>query len=474
MVCLIASANVMTVIYCACEVLYTVNSEPFNIEQRYKYMQEKIVIHWFRRDLRTIDNHALYQALTYGKPVLPIFIFDREILDALPAHDKRLTFIHQALQNLHLTFKQYGSGLITYHDYVLNAWKQITQYFSVEAVFTNQDYEPYAIQRDQQVQKFLHANGIHFFSFKDQVLVEKNEVLKEDGTPYTVYTPYAKKWKAYLHQNPVKCYPSENYLHNAVQNLPFYLHSLEEIGFKETEFVIPPPKLDLETLKHYAEQRDFPANEKGTSKLSVHLRFGTISIRKLYLQALPVSEKYVTELIWREFYMMILYHFPQVVHQCFKPEYEAVPWRKDDKLYQRWCEGKTGVPIVDAGIRELNQTGYMHNRVRMIVASFLTKNLLIHWRLGEAYFAEKLMDFELASNNGSWQWTAGCGVDAAPYFRVFNPSLQTQKFDPNFLYIRKWIPEWNTPDYPEPVVDLQLSAKKAIATYQQALQKTIP
>lgn len=437
-------------------------------------MQEKIVVFWFRRDLRTEDNHGLYRALTYGKPVLPIFIFDREILTPLNSSDKRLTFIHHALRKLHETFNLYGSGLITFHDYVLNAWQQILQQYPVEAVFTNHDYEPYAIHRDQQVHKLLHAHGIPFVTFKDQVLVEKNEVLKEDGTPYTVYTPYSKKWKAYLKQNPVKCYPSESHLHNTVKDLPFYLYSLDELGFKEMDLVLPPARLDTETLTHYAEQRDFPANEKGTSKLSVHLRFGTISIRKLYLQALPVSEKYVNELIWREFYMMILFHFPHVVHQCFKPEYEAVPWSKDEELFQRWCEGKTGVPLVDAGMRELNQTGYMHNRVRMIVASFLTKNLLIHWRLGEAYFAEKLLDFELASNNGSWQWTAGCGVDAAPYFRVFNPTLQTHKFDPQFLYIRKWVPEWNTPDYPEPIIDLQQSAKQAISIYQAALQKTIP
>ncbi|GIV43222.1 MAG: deoxyribodipyrimidine photo-lyase [Bacteroidia bacterium] len=435
-------------------------------------MEKKpIAICWLRRDLRIEDHHALFKALQSGLPVLLIFIFDKNILEGLPKYDKRLIFIYQNLQKIHQKLQQYRSGLRTYYGEPKEIWQQILLDYHVKAVFTNHDYEPYAIERDKKIENLLKQSGIDFYTFKDQVICEKDEVLKEDGKPYTVYTPYSKKWKEVVKNQGIPYYPSENYLDRCLQDSDFYLHSLEEIGFIYQKLDFFSSELRTETLKKYAESRDIPSDETGTSKLSVHLRFGTVSIRKIYHQAVGVSEKFINELIWREFYMMILYHFPYVVHSCFRPEFNEVQWNHDEKLFELWCEGKTGVPIVDAGMRELNQTGYMHNRVRMIVASFLTKNLWIDWRWGEKYFAEKLLDFELASNNGSWQWVAGCGVDAAPYFRVFNPYLQTQKFDSQLLYIKKWIPELETFDYPQPIVDVQNSAKKAIEFYQRFLKK---
>ncbi len=433
--------------------------------------KQPISVCWLRRDLRLDDNHALFKALQSGFPVFIIFIFDQDILDFLPKLDKRLIFIHQKLTKIHHELQNYQSGIKTFYGKPYEVWSQIIQEYDVKEVFINHDYEPYALERDQKIEKLLKSKGIPFFTFKDQVICEKNEVLKEDGKPYTVYTPYSKKWKEVVKNQRITHFPSEKYLHNCIKNQDFKVHSLEEMGFQNQKLDFFSSELKKETLQKYAESRDIPSEETGTSKLSVHLRFGTVSIRKIYYQALQVSEKYVNELIWREFYMMILYHFPYIVHSCFKPEFNEIQWNHDEERFQLWCEGKTGIPIVDAGMRELNQTGYMHNRVRMIVASFLTKNLWIDWKWGEKYFAEKLLDFELASNNGSWQWVAGCGVDAAPYFRVFNPYLQTQKFDPQLIYIRKWVKELETFQYPKPIVDVQASAKKAIEFYQKYLKK---
>lgn len=430
-----------------------------------------IAICWLRRDLRLEDNHALYEALQSGLPVLIIFIFDKQIIDNLPKFDKRLIFIYENIYKIHQKLQEYQSGIKTFCGNPFQVWEEIIKKYNVKAVYTNHDYEPYAIERDYKIHQLLTKNGISFYTFKDQVICEKNEILKEDGKPYTIYTPYSKKWKEFVKNSGIPNYPSEHLLAKCAQNLDFYLHSLEEMGFRYTKIIFPNSELSIDTLKGYAEKRDFPSEEFGTSKISVHLRFGTVSIRKIYQKAVNISEKFVNELIWREFYMMILYHFPYVVNCCFKPEYDTIAWNQDERLFKLWCEGKTGVPIVDAGMRELNATGYMHNRVRMIAASFLTKNLWIDWRWGEQYFAEKLLDFELASNNGSWQWVAGCGVDAAPYFRIFNPILQTQKFDPQLIYIKKWVPELETFDYPKPIVDIQLSAKKAIEYYQKFLKK---
>jgi deoxyribodipyrimidine photo-lyase len=337
-----------------------------------------------------------------------------------------------------------------------------------KAVYCNHDYEPYATARDSQIKSTLRERGIEFHSFKDQVIFEKNEILKDDGTPYTIFTPYSKKWKSTLNEFHLKSYPSEKCLENITKLHPLALPPLSDIGFEKTGSTFPDRKINLKIIENYNVTRDYPAIN-GTSRLSVHLRFGTVSIRKLASIAFQKNETWLNELIWRDFYQMILWHFPQVENEPFKSAYQFVEWRNDESEFESWCEGRTGYPIVDAGMRELNQTGCMHNRVRMIVASFLTKHLLIDWRWGEAYFAKKLLDFDLAANNGGWQWAAGCGCDAAPYFRVFNPSLQTAKFDPEFKYIRKWVPEFDKVNYPKPIVDHEFARKRVLTAYKKAL-----
>lgn len=440
---------------------------------------QPIAIHWFRRDLRLEDNVALFHALTSGLPVLPVFIFDRVILDHLKedktelTEDKRVVFIHQSLQSLQSELKALGSDLLVLYDEPLAAWNKILSKFQVSQVYTNHDYEPYAVQRDDQVAAMLKAKGIAFKTFKDQCIFEKGEVLKDDGKPYTVFTPYSRKWKFILESNPIRTYPCEQHLGAFLKtdDIPA-IPGLETMGFREMSVDFPTSNPEEEILKKYGEQRDIPSI-RSTSRLGVHLRFGTVSIRRLALKALKNGfGTFLNELIWRDFYMMILWHFPHVVEGAFKKEYNMIPWRNNQEEFERWCQGKTGYPIVDAGMRELNATGFMHNRVRMIVASFLTKHLLIDWRWGEAYFAKKLLDFELASNNGGWQWAAGSGCDAAPYFRVFNPELQTQKFDPKGVYIRQWVEEFDSPEYPAPMVDHAFARKRALETYGVGLGKT--
>ncbi len=431
----------------------------------------QVNIFWHRRDLRIEDNAALYHALKSNHAVQPVFIFDTEILNKLQdKKDARVHFIHEHLLRLKKQYEQYGSSLKIYHGKPLDVWKQIIIDFKVNQVYTNRDYEPYALQRDKQIYEFLQESGIQFKGYKDHVIFEKNEVLKDDGTPYTVYTPYSKKWKHLINDFYLKPYPVLKYIRNLHQTKPYKDVQLDEIGFQKSNILFPAQEVPYDILKNYHKTRDYPAIN-GTSKLSVHLRFGTISIRQLTAIAKNTNEKYYNEIIWREFYQMILYHFPHTVNKAFKPEYDRVEWRNNEAEFNAWCQGKTGYPIVDAGMRELNQTGYMHNRVRMIVASFLTKDLLIDWRWGEAYFAQKLLDFELASNVGGWQWAAGCGVDAAPYFRVFNPFLQTEKFDPQFEYIKKWVEEINTDKYPLPIVDHKFARQRIINAYKFALQK---
>jgi deoxyribodipyrimidine photo-lyase len=433
-------------------------------------MNQAINVFWFRRDLRLTDNAGLYHALKSGLPVLPIFIFDREILDKLDDKaDKRVEFIHNALQHLQTQLEGMGSSLKVYYGNPQDIWAEIIKQFAVKKVFTNHDYEPYALERDEIIGKLLKQNSVEFNTYKDQVIFEKDEVLKPDGKPYTVFTPYSKVWKAKLNEFYVKPYPTERYFAKFYKTPAFNLISLEEIGFKSTETQFPTTVVSEELIKNYANTRDFPAIH-GTSRLSLHFRFGTVSIRERAVTAKDLSEKYFNELIWREFYMSILWHFPYAVNGAFRPEYNKIQWENNETYFKRWCEGKTGYPLVDAGMRELNATGYMHNRVRMVVASFLTKHLLIDWRWGEAYFAQKLLDFELASNNGGWQWAAGCGVDAAPYFRVFNPELQLQKFDPQYIYVRRWVPEFGTPLYPRPVVDHRTARERCLQVYQQALK----
>ncbi len=427
---------------------------------------------WFRRDLRLNDNAALFHALKAGKEVLPIFIFDSNILLLLEnKKDRRVVFIHEAIQHMQEALIKLGSSMEVYYGTPLEVFHELSKKYQIETVYTNHDYEPYAQERDQSIASFLQTKGISFNSFKDQVIFEKMEVAKDDGTPYTIFTPYSKKWKAKLTEKDLTAFDTEKYEGNYYQQSPQIIPSLASMGFETDDRSFPSQVFSIETIKQYTEHRNFPALENGTSKLGVHLRFGTISIRALARKATTLNETFLNELIWRDFYHMILWNFPQVGKgKSFKPAYELIPWRNNEKEFQAWCEGKTGYPIVDAGMRELNATGFMHNRVRMIVASFLCKHLLIDWRWGEAYFAEKLLDFDLAANNGGWQWASSSGCDAAPYFRVFNPALQTEKFDKELKYIKKWVPEFQEFNYPQPIVAHEIARKRVLEVYAKALK----
>lgn len=434
-------------------------------------MSNAINLFWFRRDLRLHDNAAFFHALKAGLPVLPVFIFDIDILNRLedPA-DPRVNFIHQTVSNLKLQLIEQGSDLLILKGKPIDVWADILQKYEVNGLYFNHDYEPAAIERDLAVTNLFLASGHQVFSYKDQCIFEKNEIVKEDGKPYTVFTPYSKKWKFKLQQEPVLQFPSEKLLANCMKvQTNFRDISLNELGFKASTIQFPSITVSSQLIATYHQNRDYPAIQ-GTSKLGIHFRFGTVSIREKVLKALPLNEVYLNELIWREFYMQILWHFPHVVNGAFKPQYNRIQWRNNETEFEKWKLGQTGYPIVDAGMRELLQTGYMHNRVRMIVASFLTKHLLIDWRWGEAWFAQKLLDFELCSNNGGWQWAAGSGTDAAPYFRVFNPVLQTEKFDSAYLYIQKWVPEFNTSKYSKPIVDHAFARNRCLEAYKTALK----
>ncbi len=432
----------------------------------------KINLFWFRRDLRLEDNAGLYHALRSGSPVLLIFIFDTEILNRLEdKRDARVEFIHNALKDLHRQLVSHGSSLLILHGSPVDVFKKLIAKYEISEVFTNHDYEPYSIKRDEEVKNLLESSGIKFNPYKDQVIFEKNEVVKPNGKPYTVFTPYSKVWLARLEEDPVKTYPTEKYFNNFYKTPPFDLPELTDIGFNASGIQFPPPEIKKDVIKKYEAQRDYPAIE-GTTRLSVHLRFGTVSIRKLVKEAQRLNETWLKELVWREFFMMILYHFPHSAESSFKPEYDMIKWRNDESEFDAWCRGETGYPIVDAGMRQLNATGFMHNRVRMITASFLVKHLLIDWRWGERYFADKLLDYEMSSNVGNWQWAAGTGCDAAPYFRVFNPYIQTEKFDPELKYIKKWVSEYNTPQYPVPIVEHKEARDRALNAYKEALNKT--
>ncbi|HQV60624.1 MAG TPA: deoxyribodipyrimidine photo-lyase [Chitinophagaceae bacterium] len=434
-------------------------------------MKPDVTIFWFRRDLRLRDNAGLYHALKDGSPVVPVFIFDRNILDELEdKNDRRVEFIHLALQDIQQQLLKIDSSLDIRYGNPLVIYKELLKGYNIKKVFTNHDYEPYAKQRDSEILQLLNEHGVSFHTYKDQVIFEKDEVLKDDGKPYTIFTPYSRKWKAALKEYHLKAYPVKKYLANFFKQPGKKIISLEEMGFAPAGLPFPGKEWKGQVIRHYKEQRDIPSVQ-GTSRLSVHLRFGTISIRELADEAGALNETFLNELIWRDFYHMILWHFPRVVGHAFKPEYDKIRWRNNEKEFNDWCNGITGYPIVDAGMRELNQTGFMHNRVRMIVASFLTKHLLIDWRWGEAYFAKKLLDFDLAANNGGWQWAAGSGCDAAPYFRVFNPYLQTKKFDPELKYVRKWVPEFEELTYPQPIVAHEVARKRCLETYAAALKK---
>lgn len=430
-------------------------------------------IFWFRRDLRLEDNHGLFQALSSGKPILPLFIFDRNILDALDKpHDLRVQFIHTALESINLALNKVGSTLTVFYDTPESVFKQIVDIYTVGTVFTNHDYEPYALDRDSHVSDFLASKGVGFNTYKDQVIFEKTEVVKDDGRPYTVFTPYSRKWKAKLFQDGLASFASERLMDSFFKYDQQPIIMLESMGFAKATWSFPENMVHDELIKEYAANRDFPAL-KGTSRIGVHLRFGTVGIRSLVKAVQGLSETFLNELIWRDFYHMILSNFPHVgKNESFKREYDKIVWRNNEGEFDKWCEGKTGYPIVDAGMRELSQTGFMHNRVRMITASFLTKHLLIDWRWGEAWFASKLLDFDLASNNGGWQWAAGSGCDAAPYFRIFNPTLQTQKFDKSASYIKKWVPEFDSLQYEQPIVVHEFARKRCLENYAKYLVKS--
>jgi len=434
-------------------------------------MSKPVSFFWCRRDLRLHDNTALFHALNSGVPVQAVFIFDSDILDELEdKRDRRLVFIHEQLEKINQQLKEYGARLLVEYGKPMDVWKTLCDKYSIKAVFVNGDYEPYAFRRDKIISEFLQTKKIDFYSYKDQVIFEKDEVTKDDGNPYTVFTPYSKKWKAAIRNNSFSAIPSEKLVANFNKTKSGKVLSLSAIGFEMFRYNFPSSVLDKSILQKYAEQRDLPA-VNGTSRLSVHLRFGTVSIRELFRQAWAVSEKWTNELIWREFYMSILWHFPHVEINSFKQAYDRLRWHHDEPGFQKWCDGQTGYPIVDAGMRELNETGFMHNRVRMITATFLTKYLLIDWRWGEAYFAKKLLDFDMAANNGGWQWSAGTGVDAAPYFRIFSMDSQTKRFDPDFEYINKWVPEFGSFDYPDPIVDYSFARKRCLDFYKSGLER---
>jgi deoxyribodipyrimidine photo-lyase len=436
-------------------------------------------IFWFRRDLRLEDNAGLYHALKAETPVLPLFIFDDNILGKLENKtDPRVNFLHHTITELRKQLGDLGSSILVKYGNPETIWKEILEEYEVGAVFTNRDYETYAQKRDKTVENLLNERKIELHTFKDHILFEKDEVLKDDGTPYIVFTPYSKKWRKRLESKMeadgtyfyFKSYPNEKYFKHFYKTDAFPIPTLTTIGFEPSDIKIPTKTVTQKIIKEYGENRDFPAID-GTSKLGIHFRFGTISIRDKARKGDKLSKVYLSELIWRDFYAQILAHFPHVERNPFRAKYDFIEWENNEEHFEKWCEGKTGYPMVDAGMRELNETGHMHNRVRMVVASFLTKHLLTDWRWGEAYFAEKLLDFDLASNNGGWQWAAGSGTDAAPYFRIFNPESQMKKFDKEHIYINKWIPEFGTNKYPEPIVEHKFARARCLERYKSGLAK---
>lgn len=430
-------------------------------------IKQEVTLFWFRRDLRLDDNLGLYRALASKYPVIPIFIFDEAILDSLPKNDARVNFIHESLSHINAELLKIGSSLLVKKGKTMDVWQSLIEEFDVKEVFFNKDYEPYAIKRDLAICEVLSSNNSRSFLFKDQVIFEEKEITKADGLPYTVYTPYKKKWlEKYKSMAPVQEYETSDKFSNFYKS-NFDFPSLAKIGFEESTIKVRPH--NLKYVGNYQDIRDFPALDQ-TTYLSPHLRFGTVSIRKLVNWAFHKNDVFLSELIWREFFMQILFSFPKGVTHNFKSAYDGIQWRNNEEDFKRWCSGTTGYPMVDAGMRELNETGYMHNRVRMVVASFLIKHLLIQWQWGEAYFAEKLLDYELSSNVGNWQWAAGTGCDAAPYFRVFNPEIQLKKFDEKGIYIRRWIKEFDL-GYGEPMVDHAFARDRAIATYKAGILK---
>ncbi|TRZ43479.1 cryptochrome/photolyase family protein [Robertkochia solimangrovi] len=428
--------------------------------------RESINVFWFRRDLRLEDNRGLSEALQGSLPVLPIFIFDQNILKGLPPDDARVTFIFDRLMAMRKILKEeYGSSLAMFHGTPESVFSELLEDFEIEAVFANHDYEPYAEKRDDQVNELFEEEYIEFRTFKDQVIFERKDIVKEDGDPYLVYTPYMKKWKSSLKDKDLKQQEIARFGDNfhKIDHVPEL--TLKEIGFKTSSIKVPEYDISKSLIANYGEERDYPSKD-ATSHLGPHLRFGTISIRLLCQKAMDErDETFLEELIWREFFMQLLWHFPKTVNDSFKKKYDRIEWRNNEEEFKAWCEGRTGYPLVDAGMRQLNETGYMHNRIRMVTGSFLCKHLLIDWRWGEAYFAEKLLDYDMSSNIGNWQWVAGCGADAAPYFRIFNPTTQITKFDKDHQYIKTWVKDLNELTYPDPIVDHKTARERCLEEY---------
>ena len=430
---------------------------------------DTISLFWFRRDLRLHDNVALYHALQSEEKILPIFIFDKDILEKIPKNDARISFIHKELNIMNEHLQSFEAGINMFHGNPKEVFQSLIEKYHIVKVFTNHDYEPYAIKRDLEIKELLASNTIEFHTYKDQVIFERNEITKKDGTPYVVYTPYSKKWMEAYHINAQKNYPSEDLLSGFYSSVKPTVLTLDDIGFTETRIPIKNYIFNSRIINEYEETRNFPALDN-TSKLGPHLRFGTVSVRQMASRADAQENKiFLKELIWREFFMQILWHFPQTHKDSFKSKYDRINWRNNEEEFKKWCNGTTGYPMVDAGMRQLNETGFMHNRVRMLVGSFLCKHLLIDWRWGEAYFAEKLHDYEMSSNVGNWQWVAGTGVDASPYFRIFNPTSQIQKFDKELKYIQKWVPDFQELTYPTPMVEHKFARERCLKVYKEAL-----
>ena len=422
----------------------------------------KISIFWYRRDLRLEDNTALFKALNENENILPIFIFDDSILDELPEDDARVNFIYESLSKINKQLNNHKASLQILKGQIDDVWEKLVTTYDIQKVYLNKDYEPYAIKRDQKINEFLNSKGIEMKTFKDQVIFEEDEIVKADGKPYTVFTPYKRKWlEKFTKVNLNLIANFDNFFKKTID-----FPSLNQLGLKNSSLKVK--KYSLKNVSTYSETRNFP-NLDSTSYLSPHLRFGTISVRQIITELKNKSETFLSELIWREFFMQIIFHFPHVVTKNFRPKYDGIQWVNNKEDYDNWCQGKTGYPLVDAGMRQLNETGYMHNRVRMVTAGFLCKHLLIDWRYGEAYFAKKLLDYELSSNNGNWQWAAGTGCDAAPYFRIFNPIEQLKKFDKTLTYTKKWVKDFDTLEYPKPIVDHKYARNRALEAYKKGI-----
>lgn len=434
-------------------------------------MQKKVAVFWFRRDLRLDDNVGFLEALKGAHAVLPIFIFDKQILDKLPRNDARLCFIFDRLQKMRSSLNEkYASSIAFYHGDPQAVFRHLQQAYAIQAVYTNHDYEPYAKERDEAVAQVLALQHTPLHTFKDQVIFEKDDIVKDDGKPYVVYTPYKNKWKAKFNADLLSASTTKPWFKNLIQDTGLPTISLAEMGFERSKIRVPEFLVSPQLINNYEATRNFPAKKEGTSRLGPHLRFGTVSVRQMMQKAIAeANEVFWNELIWREFFMQILWHYPHTVNQSFRPKYDRIEWRNNETEFERWKNGQTGYPLVDAGMRELNTTGYMHNRVRMLVASFLCKHLLIDWRWGETYFAEKLLDYDLSANVGNWQWAAGSGVDAAPYFRIFNPTTQIEKFDKQHAYINTWVPELQELTYPTPMVDHKMARERCLKVYKEAV-----